>query len=82
MTQVSSLFTELSTDEAQTVQGGRCHRRRSFYRPDNSYYSRPQTQSFAPAFNYGYGYGGWGNTGGSSSGSVTQTVNVNVVYED
>lgn len=80
MTQVSSLFTELSTDEAQTVQGGRCYRRRSFHRP--TYYSRPQTQSFAPAFNYGYGYGGWGNTGGSSSGSVTQTVNVNVVYED
>ena len=81
MTQVSSLFTKLSTDEAQTVQGGRCYRRRSFHRPNNNYYySRPQVQSFTPTFNYGYGYGG--NTGGSSTGSVTQTVNVNVVYED
>jgi hypothetical protein len=68
-----ALFTDLSTEEAQTLQGG-CHRwtsRRSFY-----YYSRPSTFAYSPTFNYGYGFGG------SSGGSVNQRVNVNVQYID
>jgi len=81
VTQDSNLFDTLSTEEAQTVQGGRCWRRSS--RP--SYYSyRPSvSRSYYPSFSYGYGYGGYG--GGYSSGgygSVSQSVNVNVRYDD
>ncbi|MDX2232828.1 MAG: hypothetical protein NW220_24570 [Leptolyngbyaceae cyanobacterium bins.349] len=71
--QTSSLFTDLSTEESQTLQGG-CHRwssRRSFY-----YYSRPMTYAHQPTFTYGYGFGR------NSGGSVNQSVNVNVRYDD
>lgn len=80
-TQATPLFADLSAEAAQTVQGGRCRRRYSSYRP--SYYSyRPTTSySYYPSFSYGYGYGGYGNFGGSS-GSVRQSVNVNVRYDD
>lgn len=76
-TQTPSLFVDLSTAAAQTVQGG-CHRRA--HRP--TYYSyRPSTSFvYAPAFSYGYGYGGYGR--GWSGGSVNQSVNVNVRYDD
>ena len=77
-TQTASLFADLSTEEAQTVQGG-CRRYHSF-RPSYYYYSRPRS-SYFPSFSYGYGYGGYGY-GGSSSSAVNQTVNVNVQYDD
>lgn len=80
-TQSTSLFTDLSVEAAQTVQGG-CYRRRHSSRP--SYYSyRPSTSSsYYPSFSYGYGYGGYGGNFGSSGGSVSQSVNVNVRYDD
>ncbi len=64
----SSLFTDLSTEEAQTVQGGRRHRR-SF----DSFF-RPATTPSYPSYNYG--------GDGFSGTAVNQTVNVNVLYED
>jgi hypothetical protein len=71
-TKNAELFTDLTTGESATLQGGcRWH---SYYRP--YYYYRPNTYSYTPRYNYGYGYGGY------SSGSVSQTTNVNVVYDD
>lgn len=75
--QTSDLLVELSTTEAQTVQGG-CHRRSSF-RP-TYYHYRPVTPVYYPSYSYNYGYSGSGS--GWSGGSVNQSVNVNVKYDD
>lgn len=78
------LFEDLSTQEAETVQGGRCYRR-SYRSSQPTYYSyRPTTSySYYPSYSYGYGYGGYGSGySGGSGGSVSQTVNVNVRYDD
>ncbi len=77
-TQSLSLFTDLSSQEAQTVQGG-CWTRRT-HRP-SYYYYRPPVTSFYPSYDYGY-TGRGGNSSQGSSSAVNQTVNVNVLYED
>jgi hypothetical protein len=75
--QTSDLLVELSTTDAQAVQGG-CHRHSSF-RP--TYYSyRPVRSVYSPSFSYGYGFSGYG--GGWSGGSVNQAVNVNIRIDD
>ncbi len=77
VTQDSNLFAPLSTEEAQTVQGGYCWRRS--YRPTYYYYRPSVSRSYYPSFSYGYGYGGYGSSFG---GSVSQSVNVNIRYDD
>ncbi len=66
----SALFTDLSTQDAQTVQGGRRHHHRSF----DSFFRPVATPSY-PDYNYG------GNTGYSGN-AINQSVNVNVLYDD
>jgi hypothetical protein len=80
MSETTQLFTDLSTEQAETVQGGgRCrYSRRWSSRP--SYYSyRPYSSySYYPSYGYSYGYSGYGG----GYGAVSQSVNVNVQYDD
>ncbi len=82
VTATSPLFTDLSTEQAATVQGG-CHRHRSYR--STYYYAPRRTYAYYPSYNYGYsggGSSGYGSNARSNAGSVNQVVNVNVRYED
>jgi hypothetical protein len=71
----TSLFTELSAEEASNINGAR--RRRG----GNYYYYSPSSYSYDyPRYGCGY-YGGYSG-GGYAAPSVNQTVNVNVQIED
>ncbi|MBE9039835.1 hypothetical protein IQ235_03385 [Oscillatoriales cyanobacterium LEGE 11467] len=66
ISQRNNLFTELTTEEAATVNGAHGY-----------YYYRPRYVSYGQGYGYGYGQGQGGYRGGTTN--VTQNVNVRLV---
>lgn len=64
MTEKTNLFTELTNEEAATVNGAHGY-----------YYYRPRYVSYGQGYGQGYGYGYQGGT----RTNVTQNVNVRLV---